>query len=88
MDAMPAKPVTIQLKRTVQIVPGVHNRIIWTNAVNGDFIGEVALAVGNPEHAMLLAQDIVAWVAEATRSVAPMNSAVLDQLNWRGQRRM
>ena len=72
----------------MQIVPGLHNRIIWTNAVNGDLLGEVALSVSHPDLAMLLAQDLVAWLGEVNALGGAGTGTMLDHLNGRGQRRM
>jgi hypothetical protein len=82
------KPRPLQLRRTVQVVPGVHNRIVWTNAVDGEFLGEVTLMVFRTELAMTLSQDLTAWLGEQLKAVTPVPAGVLEQLNGRGQRRM
>lgn len=82
----PDKPIPCKLKRTVHIVPGGANRIIWTNELNGDVIGEVSFTVFKPEVAMALAQDFTAWLAEQLRAVAPAPAGILDHLhNGRGR---
>lgn len=77
------RPANINIKLTPRIMPGGANELIFTNAENGDYLGDCSIRVQDIQLAPTLAAMFANWVRSQVPAVAPVPAVALDVLKHR-----